>query len=561
MHKPTRLIDMHTHMFNARYLPLRGIAISKGVPEWLAAIFAKLSWSIARVSDFDVRADEMPLSLKNIWEFEASKINLMSVQFSKEVDAETNHHAEHNPDLVDKYASMLAESSVAAYCLSKIYLSDKVNLPHDQETESTISLKQLDEIESVFQELHLHFGDADSAKELENISGLWIDLNSELHENGARRKALVGMVKRFFQKISIFVEDSLDFLDFAWNMTKSETNLLRRLQNYYTDNNIPFVLVHHMMDIEYPYRSETGEPSHGKVKIPFYGRNSSDFSQLSQMRQLALRSQGTLLGFSAFDPTRFLNEQNSDEEIIKYLQKGMSNGMVGFKFYPPMGFKPARNTNSRLEHVVDVFLDYCVKHDICIFSHCTPKGFELSADRETGLNAHPKYWRSAVEKPGRKNLRLCLGHAGGGYYKLKKSKLESHGWLASSVSEWNDVNNFACEVVRLCREYPNVYCELANIDVILTDTSARKSMAKNLRIQLTDEDVPRPYALKDKIMYGTDWHMVGMVNDLIDYFDVLLDMFNQEQLIPLIEPFFYGNALRYLKNQNEFANRAFLRVS
>ena len=39
---PSEVIDVHTHIFNARYIPLVGALHSKGVPKWLGQLLKPL---------------------------------------------------------------------------------------------------------------------------------------------------------------------------------------------------------------------------------------------------------------------------------------------------------------------------------------------------------------------------------------------------------------------------------------------------------------------------------------------------------------------------------------
>jgi len=55
------------------------------------------------------------------------------------------------------------------------------------------------------------------------------------------------------------------------------------------------------------------------------------------------------------------------------------------------------------------------------------------------------------------------------------------------------------------------------------------------------------YDFSEKIMYGTDWHMVGMVNDAVKYYMVLSEMFERPKLRNFKSGFFSENALRFLK--------------
>ena len=52
-------------------------------------------------------------------------------------------------------------------------------------------------------------------------------------------------------------------------------------------------------------------------------------------------------------------------------------------------------------------------------------------------------------------------------------------------------------------------------------------------------------------MYGTDWHMKEMVNEVDDYFDYIVGMFSRQPLAEYAERFFFKNAQAYL-NLNAF---------
>jgi len=550
MKYPSSIIDMHTHMFNADYLPLRGIFWSRGVLDPLNGWLARLSWAITKISKFP-SFTPTPLMIRAGNRESAANAKILSVKDDTRMGG--------TPDL-DDYIDVICEDSVKVYYKSQIVSHSVL----EKDTDLRIGKGLRSDIQKLFEEIHEEFGDAESAAELgmARSTKTKARLVSEIDRKGLAvwGGGLRRMLRRFLKRVAKFVEHAIDLLDFVWNMTKTEKKLLKRLQNYYRSRHIPFVLVHYMMDMQYPYRKARGITKDGQVKLDFYRDSPGQPSQLSQMKKLAEHSNGTLLGFSAFDPTRFLERGSSDKDIVSYLEKAKSQGMIGFKFYPPLGFRPAQNNISGMDYVVDVFLDYCCMSDTPVFTHCTPSGFELSPKTETGLNADPRFWRTALEKSDtRRKLRLCFGHAGGGIFK-RKSGYTSHGWLAKNAAEWNRDDNYAKHVVNLCKEFPNVYCEMANIDSILDDAKHRDNLRENLATQLSCENNTGTFSLSDKIIYGTDWHMVGMVNDVIRYFDVLVDIFNDAELVGMIPAFFHENAEKFLK-QEKFVTNAFGKFS
>ena len=55
---------------------------------------------------------------------------------------------------------------------------------------------------------------------------------------------------------------------------------------------------------------------------------------------------------------------------MEYVKRGLRNGNIGVKFYPPMGYKPDDDYDSIKE-----LFEYC-NSEIPILTHCTPEGFE-----------------------------------------------------------------------------------------------------------------------------------------------------------------------------------------
>lgn len=314
-------------------------------------------------------------------------------------------------------------------------------------------------------------------------------------------------------------EKGHSFGEFLFTLLASEELILDRFLKAYGDGLPPIRTVHYMMDMQMAYPGKT--PA-------FY-----DFStvQLDRMQTLWRRHPETLIGFSAFDPRR--------PDWEKLVITSRKKGFIGFKFYPALGYRPTDNQNKNFQLRINAFFDWCVKNenDVPIFTHCTPEGFEAS--KGAGSNAHPKYWRKALQK--RKTLRLCLGHAGGG--RMRKSA----GWLATSDEEWATDDNYACGVVELCITYPNVYCEMAYITTLLAedrDGKIRDTFLSNLE---RARKIKGEYDFMTKIAYGSDWHMPEMVTNARRYLDVWFEIFSLPDYKDYREQFFWKNSETYLK--------------
>ena len=90
-----------------------------------------------------------------------------------------------------------------------------------------------------------------------------------------------------------------------------------------------------------------------------------------------------------------------------------------------------------------------------------------------------------------RDLRLCLGHAGGEDFWLGKGKF----------TDWGQ------RVYELCTLYPNVYCEFG-IHGEIVDEKARATFVDTVvRLIEAPPRAPNQIDFAKKIMYGSDWFM------------------------------------------------------
>ncbi|PWW36890.1 putative TIM-barrel fold metal-dependent hydrolase [Idiomarina loihiensis] len=497
MSKLPLVVDAHTHLFNARYVPLQGILESWGIWKIPAKLISKLAYSLTASSTLKERLESFAVTTKK------DATSIICNEFAHLVCIEIEH------DL----------------------LKDAGNKPESAEAYQEQFINS--ELYSVLREIHRYYGDSESARELEldYIKTKWtFKAETQVQDKvSGWFSGIHKMIERMLRKSLEFLEDAADKIDFVLNMLRSEVGILKRLKGYYDNFSESYVLFHYMMDMAYPFDDNP--------KYDFYDQ------QLERMTALENYSDGIILGFSAFDPLRFVARSASERVIRDAIETSLEHGKAGFKFYPPMGYKPAGNA-PRVERVVDHFMDFCVEHSIPVFTHCTPEGFQ--AYPGSGLNSDPDYWEQALTKSEqRATMRLCFGHAGGGKRKVNGRWVK--GWLSTTEKEWNDSDNYARKVVELCRRYEHVYCDLSYLHEIVDDKKAQASLAERLEIELTREvSADKPYRLADKMMYGSDWHMVSMVNDIEEYFRQIKAIFETQKMQPFADRFYFKNALKYV---------------
>jgi predicted TIM-barrel fold metal-dependent hydrolase len=489
---PVPVIDVHTHVFNSRDLPLKGVLNALGAPSPIADILAKFFIGITPVDDAENAPSSSPGS---------SPSSLMSM-----------------PIITDSVTSLKAKADVRGEVLSD---SDRAQLADFIGGSAKILVNQ-----PMVHATSLDKGDLDRnlvAQALQKINfppGCQSDPD-------AKTEKLLNMS-------SLNLGGYLDFIDI---MTDGHMKITKQLQTVeYPDVDL---FVHHMMDMAKAYNDTP--------TVPFD-------QQEVQMTKLDESSPGKFLHFVAYDPFR---GQDSLASVIR----GLDAGAVGVKFYPPSGYSATDNVfppkpsggnelarwNSRYSqfkdgHDIDVLNDalftYCEQHDIPLFSHCTPGGFQ--ADKNYGLKADSKFWEHVLQK--HPHLRLCLAHSGGDDY-----------WFAQGAPSEEDkpLREFGEKVVELCLEYPNVYCEVGYLEQILNSNAAdiyTKKLAGLIDRDSTDtRDASLKWRFGDKIMYGTDWHMIHKEPGHRKYLACFQQVFRDPTLSPWQRAFFSRNAVTFLQ--------------
>jgi predicted TIM-barrel fold metal-dependent hydrolase len=246
--------------------------------------------------------------------------------------------------------------------------------------------------------------------------------------------------------------------------------------------------------------------------------------------------------FVAFDPLR------SDAlDLVKTAIE--TQGFIGVKVYPPVGFAPARNTCLLLEtrrgdlrgapHAasIDAALDalygYCTRNDVPITTHC-------STGNEFGLGlrdlVEPRRWEPVLERF--KTLRLNLGHFGHmAGIDAKRGLRACEAWLRQASY--------------LMDRYPNVYADLSGSDLNLDGTAG-------VYARLLQQAIERYGSVPKRMMYGSDWWLNRFFAGGPEYLDKFKANFSR--LFPgdndLLADVLGRNALRFLGLAKDGGGRA-----
>lgn len=273
--------------------------------------------------------------------------------------------------------------------------------------------------------------------------------------------------------------------------------------------------------------------------------------QVRRMEHFQSASKGTAIYFVPYCPFR---DNAKPGEALRLVKDAVEHHHAyGVKIYPPSGYRPIENqipprpgngeskyareqwdaryqdvTGGELDRRLAEVLEYCRVKDLPVFVHCNYN--ELEPRKGYGkLMADPRWWEKYLEQEGRGTLRLCFGHSGGPDAWFGEGKLAS----------WGET------VIRLCRKYPNVYCEMG-IEEEAANPRARAWFVNSLVKRFAEPAGKElPYRLSDKVMYGTDWFM-PVDCDRRDYLAGYERAFLHAELRPYYRGFFRDNALAYL---------------
>jgi predicted TIM-barrel fold metal-dependent hydrolase len=497
--RTTPIIDIHTHTFNARYLPLKGIVLGK------RDAFPPVTWLIS-----DGCAETLADAL--IQRTEIAPAAGMPV-----VKRNTRPRHDYHGPVCQVFLSLLDKAAAAGAW-------DKGISPREQ-------MRRLDQV-------------ADSMN---------------LQERMAMRAAahMMGMEGRF--KMADQPSAYRGLVRFLWLLTQNDLDLTRLFRLAYSD--VPMqgdpLLVSHMIDLA-PVYDQTAD---GGALLDF------ESQQLRRIENYQNRSGSGMIYFVAYNPYRDHWPTNEPGDGLRLVRSAVEeHGAWGVKVYPPSGYRPAGNrikprptlvltkfpgqqwdaryrglgsdANGALNERLEKLLLWCVETDIPVFVHCGTGEFE--ARKGYGLyHSDPHFWRQFLEQhpspdgsPCR--LRLCLGHAGG----------EDFWFGGTKYSDWGK------EVYDLCREFPNVYCEITthanlidlNNEAFLVDRLAKCFEESPQRDAATGRF---HYRFSKKLIYGTDWYLP----DAAERRDILLATeraFLHPRLRAFYQDYFFDNALRYL---------------
>lgn len=262
-------------------------------------------------------------------------------------------------------------------------------------------------------------------------------------------------------------------------------------------------------------------------------RLSSQRDQLAVMSRLALSERRTvLLNFAPFCPLRAA----VDGEIVhrRIRNAVQRQGFVGVKIYPPMGFTPIGNagqglvggvrkaTGAAIDRELRKMYRWCNDEGVPIKSHGNNS---LAAGECTGQNAAPDLWARVLgDYP---KLRVNIAHFGG-FEEL------------APTDACTDPPPYEVRAARLISEYPNAYVDLG----YWSEATGTNRPGSEILGEI-EKLVERTPELADRIMYGSDYTMIGRERQHNAYLNDVSNAIDKIDGLSRVAVF-ASNPLRYL---------------
>jgi hypothetical protein len=541
---PERIVDIHTHLFNAHSLPMERIlregSLGYKAPKWLAKLVAGLVNALTG-------ADEAPVG-RHVRAVGRPNLAGALRRFASTQRGETETTlAEFGHALAGVAAAELARRHAGVYRAALAPATRRAAAA------GLTRALQEDELVAALEEIEQAFVARTKGSPARLREDLAAFRSQQVRRAGATppglpqaQAQLAGFISERIEKALKWLVDklyqawgkttgALDQIAFVFFLMLKEERMYEHLQKGYA-NGLKVRFNHLMMDMEPAYK----ETPRKTLQV-----------QIEQMTSIMRESREKLTGFVAFHPDR--------EDGLKVAKDALEHGgFAGVKVYPGLGYVPDANKG-----VWKDLLGFVCENSIPVLAHCTPAGWELHYE-QTGRNSDPIAWETILGIEGYRRLRLCLGHGGGSGAHDRKDKSHYFGW----ADDWSNHDvpvghtykgNYAEMIVKLCREYENVYCDLSYHELLVVDrpgvdsAKAREQMIANLVREIgKDQSDGSKYKLREKLMYGTDFHMPTLISRTQEYLDAWVALIENvatkldtdaDQLKRL---FFFENAERFL---------------
>lgn len=218
--------------------------------------------------------------------------------------------------------------------------------------------------------------------------------------------------------------------------------------------------------------------------------------QLRDTARATLDHPGRILPFVCVNPARTLHYERMTHALEEL-------GYVGVKLYPSLGYHIDTPEMRRV-------YEYCAAHDVPILLHCSRGGF--FRDPASIEFCRPDDWQPILDR--HLGLRVCFGHFGGGI-NLIEDAIDPDSWTG--------------RILHLMNTFPGVYADISYHDDPMNEGGGKSNYFRHLKAILADP------ATANRILFGTDYHVVRKRVSDDAYWEFFADGFNQIEFKRLTE--------------------------
>lgn len=482
------VVDIHTHTFNARFLPVRNLLLGKRDAHW-AAIFARPPFMVAIAEKIARLTSRDGLDPKSATE-QAAEANRIATEV-------------HGPTTPVGAAELQTEPTMTG--IQKI-----AEGAEDQEV-STAEVERIARIVSLFATDEPGAGDR-SQRKSEIVHFVRCLLASD--------RTLVGKFQKDHGKqVDLMVSHMMDLAP-VFNQHEDGTTLLPIAAQIERFSN--------------QQRQANGQMLYFAAYNPFrdhYAGGSS--GRALQLVKNAYETQGAF-GVKLYPPAGYTPFWNY-----------IPNAPPRFRLVPHQQWRARYQPGGVTldpkvldERLLKLFY-WAVDNNVPLFVHTGTN--EVEARKGYADMAAPLRWKALLEDPMHKdklrNLRICFAHAGDGAYWFG-GRLKRPGW--------------AEVIYELCTTYKNIYCEFGVHDAVVSQNGRQTFSRHLTELINTSRADPNAYDFSTKILYGSDWYMpVVAARNRLEYLNAHRQAIFEVNPIgvdndELFKNYFYRNAIAFL---------------
>jgi predicted TIM-barrel fold metal-dependent hydrolase len=181
-----------------------------------------------------------------------------------------------------------------------------------------------------------------------------------------------------------------------------------------------------------------------------------------------------------------------------------------------------------------------------VFTHCSNS---QGAFAGAALRAAPNYWKTVLDRPDLNKLRVNLAHAGGPWCFATPDAKNCIDPITRQRLHWFE------QTVELIatRKYPNLYLDIADFDIYMACEAQVQldAVLAGFKSVLGGLSANARTFVMDRMIYGTDWILLGRSPFAEYYFERMYDLLVKPLADAFNDPgfkvrFYRENPLRFL---------------